>query len=159
MMLLQLQLYGLAFLIGSLTVASLSDIRRMAAQKDFAEVWAGFTVLFLLYDVYHLDQLNPTMVAAKWMLIAFFAVASAKLTTQWFVLSLMDIAAVTAVMSLLTAKYVLIYYFIIIVAKEVLNPILKKFGDAGAYPFLPVVLTSTIIIFTTLNYGNTIITI
>ena len=34
-----LQTYGLVFLLGSLTVASLSDLRRLAAQKDFAEVW------------------------------------------------------------------------------------------------------------------------
>lgn len=159
MMMLQLQLYGLVFLIGSLTVASLSDIRRMAAQKDFAEVWAGFTILFLLYDIYHLDQLNPTLVVVKWGLIAFFVIASARLTTHWFTLSLMDIAAVCAVMSLLTAKYILLYYFIIIVFKELLNPILKQFGDAGAYPFLPVVLASTIIIFAVLNYGGVTIPI
>ena len=48
------QLYGLVFLIGSLTVASLSDLRRMAAQKDFAEVWVVFTAAFFAYDFYRL---------------------------------------------------------------------------------------------------------
>ena len=159
MMLVQLQLYGLVFLIGSLTVASLSDIRRMAAQKDFAEVWAAFTLLFLLYDIYHIDQLNPKMVAVKWVLIAFFTIASLKLTSHWFILSLMDIAAACAVMSLLTVPYVLFYYFILIVLKEIMNPILRKFGDAGAYPFLPVVLFATIVIFVVLNYGDVVISL
>lgn len=158
-MLIQLQLYGLVFLLGSFTVATLSDLRRMAAQKDFAEVWAAFTLLFLLYDVYHIDQASPIMLAGKWLLIAFFIIASLKITIHWYVLSLMDISAVTAVMSLLDAPHVLLYYFITIVLKELMNPILKKFGDAGAYPFLPVVLASTAAIFAVLSYGGLSITI
>ncbi len=153
-MLVQLQLYGLIFLVGSLTVSSLSDIRRMAAQRDFAEVWVAFTLLFLLYDIYHIDQLNPFNVVLKWLIISVFVLASAKFLKHVFVISTMDIAAVCAVTSLLTAKYVLLYLFIVLVFKEILTPILRQFGDAGAYPFLPVVLLSTILIFAILSYGD-----
>jgi hypothetical protein len=153
-MLLQLQLYGLVFLLGSLTVAALSDIRRMAAQKDFAEVWVAFTLLFFLYDLYHIDQLSPAVVALKWALIVFFVIGSVKYTQHWFVLSPMDIAAVCAVMSLLNAKHVVLYYFIVFVLKELMNPLLQQFGEAGAYPFLPVVLVSTVVIFVVLSYNG-----
>jgi hypothetical protein len=94
------------------------------------------------------------MLAGKWLLITFFIITSLKITVHWYVLSLMDIAAVTSVMSLLDAQHVLLYYFITIVLKELMNPVLKKFGDAGAYPFLPVVLTATTVIFFVMSYGG-----
>lgn len=153
-MLLQLQLYGLVFLLGSFTVASLSDLKRMAAQKDFAEVWAAFTILFLLYDLHHIDQLAPTSVIIKWAAVLAFIVASLKYTTYWFTLSPMDIAAACAVMSLLDYRHVILYYFILVIFKEIMNPVLKRFGDAGAYPFLPVVLVSTVVVFAVLSWGN-----
>ena len=35
---------GLAFLLGSFTVATLSDLRRLSAQREFVEVWWLFIV-------------------------------------------------------------------------------------------------------------------
>ncbi len=48
----QFQLYGLIFLLGSFSVATLSDLKTMTAQREFMEVWILFILAFLAYDVY-----------------------------------------------------------------------------------------------------------
>ena len=73
-----IQLYALLFLLGSLTVAALSDLRRMAAQKEFAEFWILFTGIILVYEIavvsgeYSLT--NPFLV--KWILIGVISALS-----------------------------------------------------------------------------------
>lgn len=137
-----LQLYGLVFLLGSFTVASLSDLRRMAAQKDFAEVWAMFTLLVFAYDLYMLNNVSAFLM--KWLLISLFTVIAIRMTNA-FVISLMDVAAICAVISLLSPVQIIIYLVLLAVTKEILGPVLRKFGEGGSYPFLPIVWTTTAI--------------
>jgi len=136
------QLYGLVFLLGSLSVAALSDLRRMAAQRDFAEVWGVFTLAALAYDVYTLADVDPTMLALKWALIAGFVLITLK--EQALNIALMDAMAVVAVASLLAPLEVLGFYALVLVFRLLLAPILSVFGDAGAKPFLPVVFSAAV---------------
>lgn len=138
-----IQLYGLIFLLGSFTVASLSDLRRMAAQKDFAEVWALFTMILFAYDLYVLTNIGLFLL--KWSLIVLFLVIAIRMTNTQ-VISFMDVTAVCAVISLLGPAHIVIYFALLLVTKEILSPILRKFGEGGSYPFLPIVWTATVVI-------------
>ncbi len=131
--------YGLVFLLGSLTVASLSDLRRMAAQKDFSEVWAVFTLALFAFDIYQLEHIGVFLL--KWSLIIAFIVASTKMEKLWAI-SLMDVTVICAVLSLLDPLSILIFLGVLIAIKEITNPVLKKFGEGDSYPFLPVVWIS-----------------
>ena len=138
--------YGLIFLLGSLTVASLSDLRRMAAQQDFAEVWAAFTGIMFLYDTYLATTSNlPLLIfAAKWLLI--LAIAVATTTKIHFGISLMDISAIAALLACVNPAHIIAALVMLLILGELMNPLLKNFGEAGAYPYLPIVLTTTLLI-------------
>ena len=142
-----LHFYGLLFLLGSFTVASLSDLKRMAAQKEFAEIWILFTMVFFGYDFYRLSGEMPlTLFMVKWTLIMLFALFSWKLFGFILSLSFMDLAAACAVMSLLNPQFILTYYVILLLSNLLLKPFLRKSGDRISIPFMPVILISTIII-------------
>jgi len=138
-----IQFYGLVFLLGSFTVASLSDLKRMAAQKEFAEVWVAFCFLAFCYDFIRLGETEPVIFAAKWAMILLFAVLSWKYLGIILSLSEMDLAAACAAMSLLNPLYIAGYYVLLVLFKIILRPILGRFGDGIAMPFLPVVLIAT----------------
>ncbi|MDD5111323.1 MAG: hypothetical protein PHG85_02125 [Candidatus Altiarchaeota archaeon] len=138
-----LQFYGLVFLLGSFTVASLSDIKRMAAQKEFAEVWVAFALLAFCYDFIRLGETEIVVFAAKWVMIMLFAVLSWKYFGMILSLSEMDLAAACAAMSLLNPMYIAAYYLLLVLFKIMLRPILGRFGDGIGMPFLPVVLIAT----------------
>jgi len=137
-------IWALFFLLGTLTVASLSDLKRMAAQKEFMEVWLAFAVIVFLFDLYSLK--NPTFLALKWGLIVVLALLSWRKLGILFKLYEMDVAAVCAVMSLLNPLYILAFYGVLFVTDRVMQRILMKFGRGRNYPFLPVVLVATVII-------------
>jgi hypothetical protein len=134
-----LQEYALVFLAGTLTVSSLSDLRRLAAQADFAEVWAAFTVFMFVADVYLgiTAQLSILPFAAKWALILAFAVAT---SARLIAISTMDVAALIALLSVLNPANIVVALVATLIVNELLRPILKSYGEAGAYPFLPTVL-------------------
>ena len=69
------QQLGLAFLLGSFSVATLSDLKYLAAQREFREVWLLFLLAVLLFDAYDLNggRLAPAAFAVKWGLIALFS--------------------------------------------------------------------------------------
>jgi len=144
----KIQFYGLIFLLGSFTVASLSDLRRMAAQKDFMEVWLLFTVIISLYDIYLVwnETLTPSGFFLKWILIVGFALASWKYVHFLFSLADMDIAAITSMASLLSPFYIIVFYLLLLILNHIMAPSLKKFGNGFLYPFLPVVFTSSVLI-------------
>lgn len=149
-----IQSYALAFLLGSLTVSSLSDIRRLAAQVDFAEVWAGFTALMFLTDVYlgMTSQLAIAPFLLKWVLI----VAAAGLTSTTHVLNIstMDVAALSALLSTLNPAYIILALFLTVFFNELLAPMLRKYGEAGAYPFLPTILAVNVFLLLILLTGG-----
>jgi len=142
----QPQFYGFLFLLGSFTVASLSDLKRMAAQKEFAEVWVLFTLVFLGYDFYRLSGIPLAVFAVKWSMIIVFAVFSWRFFGIILSLSEMDLTAACAAMALMNPIYILAYYVLLVFLRILLKPILGRFGDGISMPFLPVILTATTLI-------------
>ena len=149
-----LQTHALIFLLGSLTVSSLSDIRRLAAQTDFAEVWAAFTAIMFLTDIALgvTSQLNPYAFTLKWALILITAAHTS--STHLFNISTMDVAALTALLSTLNPAYILTALLLTTIINELIHPILRKYGEAGAYPFLPTLLTANLIIILIITFGG-----
>jgi len=140
-----LQFYGFLFLLGSFTVASLSDIKRMAAQKEFAEVWLVFIAAVFLYDFYRISEIHVGFFAVKWLSIGLFALLSWRYIGLVLSLSQMDVTAACAVMSLLSPLLIVVYYFLLVFFNILLKPILKRFGDGISMPFMPVVFAATVV--------------
>jgi len=146
--------YGLVFLLGSLTVSSLSDLRRMAAQADFAEVWAAYAVFMFTVDVYlgMTAQLQLLPFILKWLLILIFAAAATG--THLMQISTMDTAAEIALLSTLNPAYIILALLLTLLVNELIKPILSKYGEGGAYPFLPTILAVNLLILITILAGG-----
>jgi len=140
-----IQIYGLVFLLGSFTVSSLSDFRRMAAQKDFAEVWILFTLGGFIYDIIIMSNTSPLGLLIKWGFILFFAVVASN-PKLYLRLSIMDVAAIAALFSMLNLIELGLAAILLAVLNEVMTPLLKHYGQGAAYPFLPVVWLVNLII-------------
>jgi len=147
-----LQTYCLVFLAGTLTVSSLSDLRRLAAQADFAEVWGAYAAAMFLADSYLglSGQLEPFSFVAKWLMVAVALAASVRGGN----LSLMDSAALAALYSTLTPGYVIMAAVLTLLSNEMLKPLLRRHSEAGAYPFLPTVLAVNVILLAILAFGG-----
>jgi len=140
----QFQLYGLIFLLGSFSVATLSDLKRMSAQKEFMEIWILFFLSFLSYDIY-IGYTHGTdwTLYAKWGLIGLFTIGI--FTGLLFNIALADRFACLAVLALLTPPFVLIFIFALKIFQILLRPFLKVgFGKKRSYPFLPVVTSAVL---------------
>jgi hypothetical protein len=148
------QTHALVFVLGSLAVSSLSDLRRMAAQADFAEVWGAFTALMFAADVYMglLGQLGIEPFILKWLIIAGFAVVTT--STRALSICTMDIAAILALISSLGPGYIILTLIALLIVNELLQPILKSYGEAGAYPFLPTVFAVNLIVLAATAFGG-----
>lgn len=138
------RLYTLIFLLGSLTVSSLSDIRRMAAQADFAEVWWGFTAFMFAADagLGAAGYYGLYAFLTKWLLLFIFALVIG--STKIVSMSTMDTAALCALFSCLDAPMMAFAAGMILALNEILKPILRSYGEGGAYPFLPTVLAANL---------------
>jgi len=149
-----LQDFALIFLLGSLSVSSLSDLKRMAAQTDFAQVWIAFTILMFSQDLYLglTSQLPFTAFLTKWILLVLTVTAASSPTISQ--ISSMDVAAQTALYSTLTPAYILLAIILTILFNEILKPILRSYGDAGAYPYLPTVFTVNLLILAITQLGG-----
>ena len=148
----QFQLYGLVFLLGSFTVATLSDLKYMKAQAEFVEVWILCLVAFLVLDVWRLEEPEHHQFAAKWILILVFMLVSNRYIGILFKLARGDVMACAAVMALLTPPLIIIFILCILVLNIFLKPILRAFGSKSAYPFMPVIMTATILVYGTVLY-------
>jgi hypothetical protein len=149
-----IQTEALVFLLGSLTVSSLSDLKRMAAQTDFAEVWAAFCAFMFIVDVYYgvTAELALAPFIIKWLLIVVFAAACTG--THAISISTMDVAALTALLSALGPADIVITLVLTLVVNELLRPILRNYGEAGAYPFLPTVLAVNLLMLLVIQAGG-----
>jgi hypothetical protein len=148
------ELYALVFLLGSLSVSSLSDLRRMAAQADFAEVWLAYIAAMFLVDLGWgiFTTPNTPLFILKWTLI--LVVAAALKTLRNLSISTMDQAALMALLSTLTPGYIILAVPLTLILNELMQPILKRYGHAGAYPFLPTVfMVNLLLIFVILTGG------
>lgn len=136
------QVYGLFFLLGSLTVATLSDLRRLAAQSEFREVWALFALAMLGYDLYVLDGRPDLALGVKWCLIVLLSVLSSEHVGWIFRLASADVMACAAVASILSPLLVALFWVALKVAWFLERPFLPRRGNA--YPFLPIVSTAAV---------------
>ncbi|PSG96168.1 hypothetical protein BRD56_12005 [Thermoplasmatales archaeon SW_10_69_26] len=143
----QPQLLGLAFLLGSFAVASLSDLKRLSAQREFLEVWILFTLGVLAYDGITLWQagwqLWPVAVA-KWTAIAVLGALSWERVGAVFSLARADVWACTAAASLLSPLLVLGFWLVLKLVAGGLRPLLAR--GAGPWPFMPVVTLSVVLV-------------
>lgn len=135
------QIYALFFLLGSLVVSSISDLKNTAAQKEFFHFWILFTGVMFVVDLYPklVAGQELTMFAAKWILVAVVCILSSRKVKILFGLAKMDIAAVAAVSSLFSFYTLVIFYALLKIISLVEKPLLSS---GKRYPFLPVVLTS-----------------
>jgi len=139
------QIYALFFLLGSLAVSSISDIKMTAAQKEFFQFWVLFTGIMFVVDLYPRITAGEElmMFSAKWVLIAVFCVLSSRKVKVVFGLAKMDVAAVAAVSSLFGFYTLIVFYILLKIVSVVERPLLSR---KDRYPFLPVVLTSATLI-------------
>lgn len=143
----QAQLLGLAFLLGSFAVASLSDLKRLSAQREFLEVWVLFGLGVLLYDAITLWQAGwelwqvPT---AKWLAIATLAALSWEKVGSIFSLARADVWACVAAASLLSPLLVLGFWLVLKLVAMLARPLLAR--GPGPWPFMPVVTLSVVLV-------------
>jgi hypothetical protein len=138
------QKLGLAFLLGSFTVATLSDIKRLTAQREFLEVWVIFLLGVLAFEIYdvRVGKLDSSRVWVKWGLIAILSFLSFERIGVLFRLAKADVAALAAAASLLTPILVLIFYGL---AKLIAWLMQRTFWpNRTTWPFLPVVTLATV---------------
>ncbi|MBY0524349.1 MAG: hypothetical protein K2R98_13165 [Gemmataceae bacterium] len=138
------QQFGLAFLLGTFTVATLSDLRHLSAQREFPEVWLLFLLAALSLDLYEVQfQDAPWMVAAlNWALIAGISMLSIARVGVLFRLAIADVAALAAAASLLSPALVVIFYIEAKLIALVVGPLLAR--GRPYWPFMPVVSLATL---------------
>lgn len=143
----QTTLYALWFLLGSQAVSGLSDVRRMAAQREFMEVWIVFAVAVLGLDAWRVSQEGAPLdvFAVKWVLIVVIGLLSWRKVGILFRLARGDVWAIVAVCALFNPLFVVIYVVLLKLSDMVLRIPLRQFGSGGAYPFIPVVLAATLL--------------
>lgn len=145
----QPQLIGLAFLLGSFAVASLSDLKRLSAQREFLEVWVLFGLGVLVYDGVTLWQAGWELwqvAAAKWGVIAVLATLSWERVGVVFSLARADVWACVAAASLLAPLLVIGFWLVLKLVAAVARPLLAR--GAGPWPFMPVVTLSVLVVMT-----------
>ena len=137
---------GLAFLLGSFMMATLSDLRRLSAQREFVEVWWLFALIVLILDILSTKtgSSETGLLALKWGLIAVLSIASWSKVGWLFRLAPGDVAALAAAASLLPWWGVPAYYGVARVVSWWLAPLLRR--GRMFYPFMPVVSLATIVV-------------
>lgn len=139
------QALGLAFLLGSFAVATLSDLKRLSAQREFMEIWVVFTLGVLAYDVFTSWQAGWELwqtEVIKWGLIALLGVLSWERVGVLFRLARADVFACAAAVALLSPVLVIAFWVVLKGVALVLRPLLQK--GRGPWPFMPVVSVATL---------------
>ncbi len=142
------QAFGLAFLLGSFAVATLSDLKRLSAQREFLEVWVLFTLGLLAYDV-TVSGLDGwalwQAVTVKWVLITALGLMSWHKIGPLFRLARADVFACTAAAALLSPLLIVLFWLVLKVAALGLRPLLAR--GRAQWPFMPVVSLATVVVF------------
>jgi hypothetical protein len=136
------QQLGLAFLLGSFAVATLSDLRRLSAQREFLEVWLVFLLAVAVFDVVEVrrQRVEWYVPVIKWGLLLVFSVVSWGRSGLLFRLAY--VAALAAAASLLSPALVVFFYAAAKILAVVLGPLLAR--GRSAWPFMPVVSLATL---------------
>lgn len=138
------QQLGLAFLLGSFAVATLSDLRRLSAQREFLEVWVIFVVVVFALDLFDQQRGRVTagLLSLKWGLIALGSVLCWRGVGLLLQLAPGDVAALAAAASLLTPVLIVLFYVTAKVLALGIGPLLRRRGPY--WPFMPVVSLATL---------------
>jgi hypothetical protein len=138
------QEYGLAFLLGSFSVATLSDLKRLSAQREFVEIWLLFLLAMLAFDAYelYLGHAPALPLGVKWALIVLLSLLSLRRVGPLFRLAPADVAALAAAASLLTPGLVVVFYAVAKLIALVIGRLLAR--GRPVYPFMPVVSLATL---------------
>jgi hypothetical protein len=138
------QQLGLAFLLGSFAVATWSDLKYLAAQREFLEVWVIFLLAALIHDAVqvHLGRMPGGMTIGKWLLLAVLSLLSLRQFGVLFHLAAGDVAALAAASSLLSPVLIVCFFLIARGLDLALRPILAR--GRPFYPFMPVVTLATL---------------
>lgn len=139
------QVYGLFFLLGSFVVASISDLKHMAAQREFMDVWLAFVVLMAVLDAWRAGFRPEQALLLKWGILVGLSVLSWRRVGLLFKLARADVAAMAAAASLLQPGGVVLFWGLMKALSVPLGAGLRK-GDY--YPFLPVVTLATVALLT-----------
>lgn len=141
------QTLGLAFLLGSFAVATLSDLKRLSAQREFLEIWVVFTVGVLVYDAFTLWRAGWALWQAgaiKWGVIVLLGVLSWERVGVLFRLARADVWACAAAVALLSPVLVVAFWVVLKGFALVLRPLLQR--GRGPWPFMPVVSAATLVV-------------
>lgn len=135
------QVYGLFFLLGSFAVASLSDVKHLAAQREFMDVWLVFAGVMAALDVWRSGLRPDTLLLAKWAVLLALSLLSWHGIGVVFRLARADVAACAAAASLLAPGAIVLFWLLL---KGLSVPLSRPFRRGEHYPFLPVVTTATV---------------
>jgi hypothetical protein len=140
-----IQLYALAFVLGSFSVATLSDLKRMSAQSEFVSVWAIIAIALFIIDVYLVgtDVVAWETFTIKWILIVVLSLLSHERVGVYFRLATGDVVAMMAAAAIMGPAGVVMLYIIVKVVDFLTRPIWKSFGTETAYPFMPPIFLAT----------------
>jgi hypothetical protein len=137
------QQLGLAFLLGSFAVATWSDLKYLAAQREFLEVWLFFLCVVLVHDLYQASRgnIDSTMTWLKWVLLGVLSVLSLRQVGVLFRLAHGDVAALAAAGALLPPVLVVVLFLVAKLLARLIGPTLAR--GRPHYPFMPVVSLAT----------------
>jgi hypothetical protein len=139
------QTLGLAFLLGTFSVATWSDLKRLTAQREFLEIWLVFVCGMLVYEVYEArvhEGAEWQVIAVKWGLIGVLSVLSLDRIGVLFRLARADVAAMAAAASLLSPVLIVAFFVQAKVIAWIIGPLLRR--GRTHWPFMPVVTLATL---------------
>jgi len=142
------QLLGMAFVLGNFFTATADDLDHMASTKGFLKTWTLIVIVVLGLDIGDLlwggYNFNRDMVPfiVKWVLLMVLCILSHMNVGAIFKLATGDVLAIACAGALLSPILILFFFLILKLIDLVEKPLLRKFGDGDAYPFMPVVFTS-----------------
>ena len=142
----QFQIYAAVFIMGSFSVATLSDLKHMSAQSEFLEVWLIIVLAIGAYDGYRILKLDAdyTPIALKWGIIFLFSMLSHEYVGVYAKVATGDMLACIAAASVLTAGMALLFFIVLKIIDLITRPFISPlFGSGSAYPFMSAVFVSS----------------
>ena len=156
------QLLGMAFVLGNFFTATADDLDHMASTRGFLKTWTLIVLVVLALDMGslfwpHMYDMQKDMVPfiVKWILLLVFCTLSHEAVGVLFSNATGDVLAMASAGALLSPILIILFFVILKIVDLVERPVLRKFGNGDAYPFMPVVFTAyTIMLLLGLWFGN-----
>ncbi len=138
-----IQVYLLWFLLGSFTVATLSDLKRMSAQREFLQIWILFVAAMFTTDLYYHGYLtyDLTYLLVKWGLIIIFLPVYFHYFRR---IAWGDVFAKMSACSLLSPFLIIIFIILVRIIDATTRRLWQKWGNNRFYPFMPVIFFTTL---------------